>query len=210
MNWKETGLIFLGLLIFATGFSLGGLDWSWMSGGHANQVAFWAMLGGWVSGLATLAAVAVSMIVAYQASQAGVEKLRLFFSHIYINNSVEKHQTLTELDCVNIKVINERNVTAQIVRIYMVIDNIAPLDIGFMKHGGHGIPHTLEKVGSVWEFAFSLQNLNRIENALLYFKRIGNPKFETGFFVIETTMKQYRLKMTKDLLKILHKCYQKV
>lgn len=82
MNLRILGVALLGLLIFVLGFALGGIRWSWRSAEHAGDVAFWGMLGAWVSGLATVAAVTVSLWMAYQSSQSDVEKISITASCI--------------------------------------------------------------------------------------------------------------------------------
>ncbi|CAI1175139.1 Uncharacterised protein [Serratia proteamaculans] len=77
MIFKVFGLFVLCLLVFLLGFCAGGVSWGWRNSQHSNDVAFLTMLGGWVSGLATLAAVGVSLYMAYQASQNDVEKIKI-------------------------------------------------------------------------------------------------------------------------------------
>lgn len=209
MNWKYICLAFAGFLIFGLGFLVGGMSWDWSQPGHDSLVAFWAMIGGWVSGLATLAAVVVSMVLAYQGSQAGVEKLAVTFDHIYQTATSRRNKKITSYDTANIRVTNMRNVTAQITNIRMRIDGVeSPVDIGFIKQQGKSLPYVFTKIGETWEFAFSIVGSTRLDTALLAFKYGGTPTFIKGDIIIQTTIKQYKLKMKKDLLDTLRERYK--
>ncbi|MCY9797096.1 hypothetical protein B9P84_16650 [Citrobacter braakii] len=211
MNWKLVGVIFLCFFMFLSGLLVGGVDLSWMKEGHESEVAFWTMLGGWVSGVATVAAVVVSMTVAYQASQAGVEKLEVSFDHIYATHTSKRLKRLTLNDVVNIKVKNLRSVTATILDVYLEIEGVRErLKITNLKHGGLPIPYSLHQIGEKWEFAFSLTRSSRLDMTLLNMKSEGEPSFRKGCFIIETAMKQYTLKMQSDLLAALKERYQLV
>ncbi|HHA1766958.1 TPA: hypothetical protein ACOEDU_000417 [Enterobacter ludwigii] len=211
MSWKLVGVILLCFLMFVTGLLVGGIDLSWMNKGHESEVAFWAMLGGWVSGIATVAAVVVSMTVAYQASQAGVEKLELTFDHIYGTLSGKRSKQLGQDDVANIKVKNLRHVTAAILEVYMEIEGVNErVKITHLKQGGLPIPYTLHHIGEKWEFAFSLSNSSRLDMTLLNLKSEGEPTFRKGVFIIETAMNHYQIKMQSDLLSILNARYLKI
>ncbi|MEB4674653.1 hypothetical protein MXL54_07725 [Enterobacteriaceae bacterium G50] len=82
MFWKYAAVISLCIIMFLMGFFLGGFQFTWADKGHSEVVAFWSMLGGWVSGIATLAAVIVSMWMAFHASQADIEKIEITTSGI--------------------------------------------------------------------------------------------------------------------------------
>lgn len=211
MNWKLVGVVSLCFLMFVIGLLVGGIDWSWMKESHNSEVAFWTMLGGWVSGIATLAAVVVSMSVAYQASQAGVEKLELSFDHIFGTLSGTRSKKLSRNDVANIKVKNMRSVTAAIMEVYMKIEGIDdPIKITNWKQGGLPIPYTLHHIGEKWEFAFSISNSSWLDRTLLNLRSQGEPTFRKGIFIIETAMNQYTLKMQADLLALLKERYVEI
>lgn len=211
MSWKLVGVILLCFLMFVTGLLVGGIDLSWMNKGHESEVEFWSMLGSWVSGIATVAAVVVSMTVAYQASQAGVENLELSYDHIYGTLSGRRLKKLDEHDVANIKVKNMRNVTAAILDVYMEIEGVNErIKISNFKQGGLPIPYTLHHIGEKWEFAFALSNSSRLDITLLNLKSESEPTFKKGVFIIETAMNQYQIKMQADLLAILKKRYLKI
>lgn len=211
MSWKYIYVAFAGFLIFSLGFLVGGMSWDWSQPGHGSAVAFWAMLGGWVSGLATLAAVVVSIVLAYQGSQAGVEKLAITFDHIYQTATSRKSKKITAYDTANIRVTNMRNVSAEITNVNMRIDGVdIPLDIGFVKQQGKKLPFVFTKIGETWEFAFSVTGSSRLDTVLLYYKYLGTPTFKKGEIIIQTTIKQYKLKMEKDLLDVLRDRYKLV
>lgn len=211
MGWRLVGVILLCFLMFVLGLLVGGVDLSWMKGGHESDVAFWAMLGGWVSGIATVAAVVVSMTVAYQASQAGVELLELSYDHMYGTLSGKRLKKLNEHDVANIKVRNMRNVTAAILEVYMEIEGVNErIKITSLKQGGLQIPYTFHHIGEKWEFAFALSNSARLDIMLLNLKSDGDPTFNKGVFIVETAMSQYRIKMQSDLLAVLKSRYLKI
>ncbi|HAM7872431.1 TPA: hypothetical protein ICK31_002891 [Escherichia coli] len=211
MSWKHVGVTFLCFLTFFIGLMVGGIDWSWMKAGHNSEVAFWTMLGGWVSGIATVAAVVVSMFLAYQASQAGVEKLDISFDHIFATHSGKRSNKLSQDDLVNIKVKNMRSVTVAILDVYMEIEGVNErIKISNLKQQGLNIPYTLHHIGEKWEFAFSISTSNRLDTTLLNLKSEGEPTFRKGVFIIETAMNQYKLKMQEDLLAALKERYQEI
>ncbi|CAM6490952.1 hypothetical protein CISECK367B_20465 [Citrobacter sedlakii] len=211
MSWKLVGVFFLCIFMFVLGLLVGGVDFSLMKEGHGSEVAFWSMLGGWVSGIATVAAVIVSLYLAYQASQAGVEKLEISFDHIFQTLSGKRSKRLSPDDLVNIKVKNMRSVTAAILEVYMKIEGVdEPIKITNWKQGGLPIPYTLHHIGEKWEFAFSISNSSRLDISLLNLKSEGEPTFKKGNFIIETAMNQYSLKMQADLLALLKERYIKV
>ncbi|MHA5030149.1 hypothetical protein ACX2C7_06845 [Enterobacter mori] len=211
MSWKLVGVFFLCIFMFVLGLLVGGVDFSLMKEGHGPEVAFWSMLGGWVSGIATVAAVIVSLYLAYQASQAGVEKLEISFDHIFATLSGKRSRKLSQGDVVNIKVKNLRSVTAAILEVYMKIEGVNErIKISNLKQPGSDIPYTLHHIGEKWEFAFSISTSSRLDTTLLNLKTQGQPTFRKGVFIIETAMNQYKLKMQEDLLAALKERYQKV
>lgn len=211
MIWKSISIVFLALLFFVFGFAMGGIHWSWSATEHASEVAFWSMLGGWVSGIATLVAVVVSMMVAYQASRSGTEKLGLSFDHMFTSPQSRKTRCFTFGDVVNIRVKNLRSVVAEITTIYMELDGCSDrLNISFLKQGGKGIPCLLKRSGEEWEFAFTVGDSSNMEKVFRYFRGVGNPTFRKGVFKVETTMNLYEIKMEKDLLAALKLAYQKI
>ncbi|WP_297120716.1 hypothetical protein [uncultured Enterobacter sp.] len=211
MSWKLVGVFFLCIFMFVLGLLVGGVDFSLMKEGHGSEVAFWSMLGGWVSGIATVAAVIVSLYLAYQASQAGVEKLEISFDHIFQTLSSKRSKKMGPDDLVNIKVKNMRSVTAAILNIYMEIEGVNDrIRISNLKQNGLPIPYILHHIGERWEFAFSISTSNRLDITLLNLKSEGEPTFRKGSFIIETAMNQYTLKMQPDLLALLKERYEKI
>lgn len=211
MSWKLVGVFFLCIFMFVLGLLVGGVDFSLMKEGHGSEVAFWSMLGGWVSGIATVAAVVVSMFLAYQASQAGVEKIEISFDHIFATLSGKRSRKLSQGDVVNIKVKNLRSVTVAILEVYMEIEGVNErIKISNLKQQGLDIPYTLHHIGEKWEFAFSISTSSRLDTTLLNLKTQGQPTFRKGVFIIETAMNQYKLKMQEDLLAVLKDRYHKI
>lgn len=114
MFWKYATVISLCVLMFLLGFFCGGFQLDWADKGHTEIVALWSMLGGWISGLATLAAVAVSMWMAFHATQADVEKIEITTSGI-IKSPFGETYTL------NIRIKNLKNLKVKITDLSMFI-----------------------------------------------------------------------------------------
>ncbi|NIH44242.1 hypothetical protein [Enterobacter asburiae] len=114
MFWKYAAVMSLCVLMFLLGFFCGGFQLAWADKGHSEIVALWSMLGGWVSGLATLAAVAVSMWMAFHATQADVEKIEITTSGI-------DKSPFGETYTMNIRIKNLKNVKAKITDLSLFI-----------------------------------------------------------------------------------------
>ncbi|EIL3301891.1 hypothetical protein LLV32_000336 [Escherichia coli] len=204
-------IICLCLFMFAFGFVLGGVQWAWGESENNSKVAFWTMLGGWVSGLATLAAVGVSLFTSYYAMMSGKEKVDVVFAPIYTTSTAKKADKLSLQDLANIKVTNLHGVKCTIVNVYMKFGDVKePLKINNLKQGGKPIPYTLCNISDMWEFAFGMESNPRLRFLLSGLKYEGRPSFKKGHFIIETAMKQYKLKMRKDFLSILQSEYQSI
>ncbi|EKM5761148.1 hypothetical protein ACTV2B_004052 [Cronobacter turicensis] len=196
MRW---GLIFcfgLCALSFALGFYAGAVDWSWMKSGHNEQVAFLAMVGGWVSGLATTAAVIVSLWMAYQASQNNVEKIDIKFFGIGDVYSGER--------CVmpTIVVTNLRPVVTPLMRLTIQVNSLE-LDLSPMQMGNARLPYTLHQQGERWfyETYFTRTHAWIDFYQMLFFSR--NTDLKKGFLVVETALRQHRIKLPKKMIESL-------
>lgn len=204
MNWKVIGVVFLCVLVFLIGFFLGGFRWEWAQEKHSSDVALWSMLGGWVSGLATLSAVIVSMWMAYQASQAGLEKLDLIVKPlISINGLGDKTNS-------QIVVKSVRAVTTPIIRVLIQIDGVNDVvDITAVNENSINLPYTLHQLGEKYEFKFDLFLSIGWSSALIELSQNGEPTFKKGCFIIETAMKQHRVRIPTEILERLNSLYKK-
>ncbi|MGP1112325.1 hypothetical protein ACJ8I8_10700 [Serratia sp. CY54717] len=200
MGIKLILLIVVATLFFVLGFFFGGVDWSLAVPEQRDKVAFWAMLGGWLSGVATFAAVALSLYMAYTATQSSVEALHISLA--------EFQEGVPSPDDCLVRLIfkNARNVRAEIINVGIQFDKMTSyVSISPFKAGGQHIPHVLEKTGEVLEFWFYLDSAVRWWSV---FEQLGEPVFSKGVFIVETTMKRYELKMTADVLASFKKRYE--
>ncbi|MBH2666748.1 hypothetical protein I5Q22_02960 [Serratia marcescens] len=200
MGMKLISMIAAGCLLFFIGFLLGGVDWGAEISSFDRKIAFWTMLGGWLSGLATLAAVIISLYMAYTAAQSVVEKINISLAEF-----VEDYPSPGE-SFVRLMFKNSHNVRAEIINVGVQFDKMTEyVSISNLKSGGYPIPHVLEKSGQVLEF-FLYINASPILWEV--FERMEGVTFSKGFFVVETTMKIYELKMDSSVLSAFKKRYE--
>ena len=196
MLWKIITLVLISVFIFVLGLWLGSIQAEWASSEHSNAVAYLAMIGGWVSGIATSIAVIISLYATYQASQNNVEKLSLVYKP-YLSNDLENY-------CANVEVKNLRPVTAHIQDFCIEISGLdGEVNISKLKSGGLPVKHSLHKLGEVWEFAFFPSTINSTLRLYSNPEGKGVPTFKKGSFIVKTTMNEYRLNMPKELLSIM-------
>ena len=202
MLWKIISFLLVGICMFAFGLWLGSIQAECAKPEHKDAVAYLAMIGGWVSGIATSVAVIISLYATYQASQNNVEKLSLTYKPY---SSVDK-----ENYCANIEVVNLRSVPVHIQEFCLEFSGINNhFNINELKANGKEIPYSLYQVGEKWEFAF--YPFAKPGNMRFYksLSENGNPSFRSGFFVVKTSMKQYKLRMPNELLEIMKISYEK-
>lgn len=202
MLLKIVSLLLVGVCLFVLGLWLGSIQTEWAKPEHKDAVAYLAMIGGWVSGIATSIAVVISLHATYQSSQNNIEKVALTFKP-YPGDGKESY-------CANIEVKNMRSVPAHIQEFCLEISGVdGQFNINQLKAGGLPLPYSLYQVGEQWEFAFypyvNMTNLKFYEKL----NASGTPTFRRGFFVIKTSMKQYKLKMPKNLLTMMKDSYEK-
>ncbi|EOZ9397512.1 hypothetical protein ACOTXN_04665 [Enterobacter cloacae complex sp. IR53043] len=203
MGWRLVGVILLCILTFIAGLMVGGIDSSWMNSGHSSEVAFWSMLGGWVSGIATVAAVIVSLFMAYLASQANVEKIKMIFTpkgHNQFGDYVFKNSlTIKNLSAVN----------TPIMKFFIQIDG-AYADLYPTQMGIFQLPYTLQQQGESWVYETHLvpsAGWVSVFSSLAQQKII---KFKSGYFIVETALKQHRLKIPKEMLSDIKELKEKI
>lgn len=185
-------------LSFVIGYLLGAVNFSWMSKGHENEVAFMSMVGGWVSGLATLLAVIVSLLLAYQASQNSTENIEVIADPTIDSDG---------LTAINIK--NLRNITTPLKEIYLSFDGIKyEKEISSLKHKGDFFPWTFQQLGESYTFEFYIDNSFRFQQVYREFASRGNPTFKKGYYIIETAMKRYKAKIPDEHLKRMQSFYE--
>ncbi|EOV8465178.1 hypothetical protein ACOSC7_003410 [Escherichia coli] len=202
MLWKVITFVLVGVCIFVLGLWLGSIQAEWSKPEHKDAVAYLTMIGGWVSGIATSIAVIVSLYATYQSSQNNIEKLALFYKP-YLSDNNENY-------CANVEVKNMRSVSAHIQEFCLEISGVdGHININKLKANGLRIPYSLCQIGEVWEFAFypaaSQKNMKFYHELSVN----GSPTFRSGFFVVKTSMKQYKLRIPKVLLRMMKANYEK-
>lgn len=200
MIWKVIALVFVGFFMFVLGFWLGSIQSELAKPEYKDAVAYLAMIGGWVSGIATSIAVIISLYATYQASQSNVESVQL---------SLEAFPAIDKNDIgTNIIVKNMKPVTVHILKVFIAVDDSkVSADISFLKRGGCPIPYALYQLGEKWEFAFYTDS-PRWDGVFSKLESGGELTFKKGFFIIESAMKQYRLKMPGYFLDSLRARYE--
>ena len=198
MNLKIFGIIVLSALMFVLGFFLGGFNWEWADKNYAGEVALWSMLGGWLSAIATLFAVLVSLYMAYQATQNEIEKIRVTHG---VSMSVTHDN---ELSC-NLIIQNLRNMKVNITGVFLslgkssgkysldkVIDN---RNITLSYKGETEKVQFVIHSGYIWWSMYKLFDMD---------KNIG---FEKGKIFITTNLNTYEFDLPKEYLRAFEKAY---
>lgn len=195
MRWRYLTVAFLCLLMFAFGFNLGGIRWSWTDGAHTNEIAFWSMLGGWVSGLATLAAVVVSMWMAYHSSQVDVEKISISLSGV-------DRDIFGDSYIMNIRIQNLKNIHVEITDLKVVLDD---LRIVFSLNGMFPISLIqnkcmLERKGEYVDFPLSIDAGHDWWAIFSKLDKVQNVMFKKAKLQVYTPLKTYEVKIPPALL----------
>lgn len=193
MRWLWIGLCFCGFS-FALGFFLGGIDWTWRLADHTSAVAFWSMIGSWLSGFATFLAVIVSLWMAYQASQINVEKILIAVEPL------RNEASCNAAFYTGVKVKNLKPIDTPLNQIMMEIDG-ATVDLTPVRLREGFLPATLKKQGEQWEFYTDLAISMGWQSVLEIISRERPLKFKKGYFIIETAMQQHKVKIPKDIFK---------
>lgn len=202
MRWSLLIGFCLCVLSFFVGFFFGGASWLRMGVGSANDIAFWSMVGGWVSGIATFAAVIVSLWMAYQASQSSVEKIQLTTS------SLKKKYGFGDPILLEIYVKNMKPVVTPLEKLLIQVDD-AVADLAPVRIRGTPLPYTLHQQGEQWQFDLEIRPMIGWTSILEIMSREKPLKFKTGYFIVETAMKQHRVKMTQEILEKIIQVHQK-
>lgn len=202
MIWKMLLLIGASVLIFISGFFLGGIDWSWRTQAHASDVAFWSMVGGWFSAAATFFAVLVSLGMAYQASQNGAEKVSLRLSP-----DDDRYDRPT--DSAHLEIKNLRPVTVVITKVLISIHGSeVTSDISFMGRRSYLLPYAMYQPGEKLDFYFCLSDHVKMASVFTDLKRHGEPTFKRGFIWVETAMGLHKIKLPSDFLAAFKQRYE--
>lgn len=201
MRWVI--LISFCVLSFVVGYMFGSINWQWMKEGHNNEVAFMAMVGGWISGLATLAAVIVSLWMAYQASQNNVEKILIEYKPVRVENC--SGTSITH----KLAVKSLRSVITPIMKFSIQIDGVE-VDLAPVQMGRVVLPYTLHQQGEEWKFETYFALTVGWMSVFQTLTSQGDLKFKKGYFIVETAMRSHRKKIPNALLNELKELKQRI
>ncbi|WP_448669210.1 hypothetical protein [Enterobacter mori] len=194
MFWKYAAVISLCVLMFLLGFLCGGFQLAWADKGHAEIVALWSMLGGWVSGLATLAAVAVSMWMAFHATQADVEKIEITTADI-IKSPFGETYTL------NIRIKNLKNLKVKVTDLSMFIpEKSLNISLNHMfRQRLNDDSAVLKEKGDHLDLSLVIEN--NMEWAAVFISLRDEPelKFEKLKLKVFTALRTYDIDLPKTL-----------
>ncbi len=199
-------LIPFGAVAFSLGVAVGGIHWSWMGQSISTKVAFWEMVGSWVSGISTVAAVVLSLYVMFKSAQDAKEKVHISFKVLPPLMGVR----FSEPYIAELQVKNMKNLRAEIIGVHLEISGSRHReDIGFLKKMDtrNIIPFSLISRGEKWSFVFNFTDENRMKAVFDRLASSGSPTFRKGHFVIETSMQEHRMKIPRDFLARLKTLY---
>lgn len=200
MLWKVIAFFLFSIFLFVIGLWLGSLQSEWAKPENRDAVAYLAMIGGWVSGIATSIAVIISLYVTYQTSQINIENVYLSF---------EKALVLHNRD-IKFKIVvkNNKPLVVYCNRILIAISGSKKaVNISKTYYNKGALPYTLNHLGEEYQFIFDTRYNHLWSGIFSNLENSGKPKFNKGYIIVETAMKQYRLKMPKEFLLELRKTY---
>ncbi|EHP7060198.1 hypothetical protein LY009_004255 [Salmonella enterica] len=200
MNLKFFGIIILSALMFVLGFFLGGFNWGWADKNYSGEVALWSMLGGWLSGIATLLAVLVSLYMAYQATQNENEKIR-------VTHGVSVDVTHGKGVSCNIIIQNMRNMRVNITGVFFSLGKssgkfsldkvIGHRDITLSYKGETEKIQFIIDSGVVWWSTYTLFDMDK------------NIDFKKGKLFITTNLNTYEFDLPKAYLEAFEDAYSR-
>jgi hypothetical protein len=196
-------IIMLGMIILIVAvFILSYVGWEWCNPKYPSEkMAYLSMLGGWVSGLATVAAVVVSLYATFQSRLLTTENLILGFQIKY------SPYPWGDISHFSLEVKNKGHVRARAESVYLnVSGSDVNVSINFLRRKDVSLPCELKQIGDCWLFEFDY-----VGDAIgAVFGRLvdgGRPTFKHGHFVVETAMRQHQLRMSKEFLQLLEERY---
>lgn len=200
MNLKFFGIIILSALMFVLGFFLGGFNWGWADKNHAGEVALWSMLGGWLSAIATLLAVLVSLYMAYQATQNENEKIR-------VTHGISVDVTHGKGVNCNLIIQNMRNMTVNITGVFFSLGGTSARCSLDKVIGHHDI--TLSYKGEIKSVKFTIDSGVAWWSTYALFDMNKNIDFKKGKLFITTNLNTYEFDLPKAYLKAFEDAYSR-
>ena len=200
MMSKYAFIIAFGLLMFAVGYISGGINYSWTDVKYSPVVSFWAMVGGWVSGLATLAAVVVSLYIAFKSSQNEVEKIEIKYSLSGKSGFGDSWPLTVDL-------INARNIHTSVTDVSLSIDDGALINVNHLAQR-QLLPYVFGFKGESAKFVLNIAGGHMWWHIFTKFEEQDNLKFKKGSLVFKTNTRNYIVPLRKDIMKIIKGRYE--
>ncbi|HDR2890888.1 TPA: hypothetical protein I4G69_001723 [Enterobacter asburiae] len=194
-------VVLLSVLIFLAGYFFGSVSLTWTSPKYASTVAFWAMIGGWISSILTFIAVAVSLFMAYQATQNDKEKILLK------TKMIGKHFLGDSWD-VSIEIINLRSIHTKVEDVFLVIDSKKSTRISHLLEG-RAVPFLLTFKGEMVRLKLTIDAGNLWWPIFRQFDESNDMKFKKGFYLIHTPLQTYKVPLSDEVLKIIKERYER-
>lgn len=193
-------MLVFGLFMFAVGYFSRGLDFGWTDSKYNSVVAFWAMIGGWLSAIATLAAVIVSLHMAFKTSQNENEKIDIRYSNL-------KKSDFGDSWTMTVSIINARNIHTLVTGVHLSIDNGVLININHLALR-QLLPFTFAFKGESASFIFNIEGgaawwpiFRRLEQQI-------DLRFKKGKFVIVTATRSYTLPLNDNVVKAIKDRYE--
>lgn len=194
-------LVVLSVLIFLAGYFFGSVSLAWTSPKYASTVAFWAMIGGWLSSILTFIAVAVSLFMAYQATQNDKEK-------ILLKTKMTGKSLFGDSWNVSIEIINLRAIHTKVEDVYLVIDSEKPIHIGHLLEG-RAVPFQLTFKGEMVRLKLTIDAGNHWWPIFRQLDESNDLKFRKGFYLIQTPLQTYKVPLSDEVLNIINERYER-
>lgn len=193
-------IIAFGLLMFAVGYILGGINYSWTDVKYSPVVSFWAMVGGWVSGLATLAAVVVSLYIAFKSSQNEIEKIEIKYS---LSGKSEFGDTWS----LTVDLINARNIHTSVTDVSLSIDDGKLININHLAKR-QLLPYVFGFKGESAKFFLDIEGGEMWWPIFTRLEEQDDLNFKKGSLVFKTNTRNYKILLNKEVVKIIKGRYE--
>jgi len=195
-------LFVFGALMFTAGFFVGGISWEWSKNEYSLLVAFWSMVGGWVSGISTLLAVLVSLILAYQAVTKEQE-------NIVIKMKSFKKSLFGDGWKISVVVRNLNNYHVEVTDVFLVFDpKNAAVNINELTGVGP-FPKVLKRKGAHVDFSIKLDSGNEWWRIYDTLSQSEIYKFKKCKVIVVTEVGTHYYKLNSEVVSILNENYVK-
>lgn len=194
-------LVVLSALIFLAGYFFGSVSLDWTTQKYATTVAFWAMIGGWFSSILTFIAVAISLFMAYQATQNDKEK-------ILLKTKMMGKSLFGDSWTVSIELINLRAIQTKVEDILLMIDPAKPISISHIIEGGN-VPFQLTFKGDMIRLKLTIDSGNNWWPIFMKLDEANHVKFRKGFYLIQSPFQTYKIPISQEVLELIKGRYER-